>query len=52
MVFVTVQNLVGIGAVVSMLYASTNIFCTLGLKVLIHALNRGFGDLTPKWGAV
>ena len=35
-VFMTVQNLVGIGAVVSVIIMQVVIFCTLGLKMPIH----------------
>jgi len=45
----TVPNLVGIGAVVSIMQVL--IFCALGLKMLIHTPKIGvFGDLTSKMG--
>jgi len=47
-VFVAVQNLVGIDAVVLMHVFP---FHEFGLKTPIHAPKMGFmGDLTPKWG--
>jgi len=46
-VFVTVQYLVGISAVVSII-CYVSIICKLSFKLLIHTFKMFFGDLTPK----
>ena len=51
-VFVTAQNLVVIGAVISIVMQIL-MFCMLSLKMPIHAPKLGLlGILPPKWGAV